>query len=64
MALTNHRKSIFAEAARGSKHMGRLEAGLGVTLGHAEATTIVERFFNALGTRRKVKMKTPRRSTA
>ena len=98
MALTNHRKSIFAEAARGSKHMRRLEAealsrvldargvdtkiypptglalllsaiprvmvqeaGLGVTLGHADATAIVERFFNALGARRKTKRKTPRR---
>jgi AcrR family transcriptional regulator len=99
MALTNHRKSIFAEAARGSKHMRTLEAQalsrilgahgvdqkmypatglalllsaiprvmvqeatLGVTLGHAEATAIVQRFFNVLGTGRKTKRKTPHRS--
>jgi AcrR family transcriptional regulator len=101
MALTNHRKSIFAEAARGSKHLRTLEAEalsrvlgangvdpkmypatgialllsaiprvmvqeatLGVTLGHTEATAIVERFFNALGSGRKNKRKTPHRSAA
>jgi AcrR family transcriptional regulator len=96
MALTNHRKSICAEAARSSKHMRSLEAKalarvlaargvdskmypatglalllsaiprvmvleatLGVTLGHAEATAMVDRFFNGLSGSRKTGRKVP-----
>ena len=101
MALTNHRKSIFAEAARSSRHMRALEAEalsrvldalgvdptmfpaagvavllsaiprvmvmeatLGVTLGHAEARAIVDRFFNALDSARKTRRKAQQRSSA